>query len=149
MKKLLLLVMLLPFFACSDAVVSDSTKNFEDNRWLQSDAKSFSLELGEDITSGKLVLNFSHVFDPGYNNIPVSIALTTPDGETETIMAKLELRTKSGKDLSSCTGDICDLKQIIKKNASFEAGTYKVKVQHGFSGPYLPNVLMVGVAIGK
>lgn len=149
MKKLLLLLILLPFFACSDAVVSDSTKNFEDNRWLQSDVKSFSLELGEDITSGKLVLNFSHVFDPGYNNVPVSIAFTTPDGETETMMTNLELRTKSGKDLSSCTGDICDLKQIIKKSVSFKSGTYKITVQNGFNGPYLPNVLMVGVAIER
>lgn len=149
MKKLLLLLLVVPFLSCSDSVVSDSTKNFEDNRWLQEDVKSFSLELGENISSGKLVLNFSHVFDPGYNNLPLAVAVTNPDGATETIMANLELRTKSGKDLGNCTGDICDLKQIIKKNIPFKSSTYKVTLQHGFSGPYLPNVLMVGVGIEK
>ena len=149
MKKLLLILLIVPFLSCSDAVVSDSTKNFENNRWIQSDIKSFSLDLGEDISIGKLVLNFSHVFDPGYNNVPVAIAITYPGGTTETVMANLELRTKSGKDLGSCTGDICDLKQIIKKSVPFKSGTYKVTVQHGFSGPYLPNVLMVGVGIER
>lgn len=149
MKKLLLLLLIVPFISCSDAVVSDSTKNFGDNRWMQDDVKSFSLDLGEDISTGKLVVSFSHVYDPGYNNVPVAIAITNPDGATETVMAILELRTKSGNDLGSCTGDICDLKQIIKKNIPFKAGTYKVTMQHGFSGPYLPNVLMVGVGIEK
>lgn len=149
MKKLILLLVFIPFLACSDAVVSDSTKNFEDNRWMQDDVKSFSLDLGEDVTSGNLILNFSHIFDPGYNNVPLAIAITNPDGTTDSFMANLELRTKSGKDLGSCTGDICDLKQVIKKGVAIKSGTYKITVQHGFSGPYLPNVLMVGVAIGR
>ncbi|MGV3459579.1 MAG: hypothetical protein ACO1N9_03895 [Flavobacterium sp.] len=149
MKKLLLLFVFLPFIACNDAVVSDSTKDFDDNRWAQDDVKSFSLELGEDIAKGNLILNFSHIFDPGYNSVPVAVAVTTPDGNIETIMANLELRSKSGKDLGNCTGDICDLSQIIKKGVPFKAGMYKITVQNGFSGPYLPNVLVVGVAIGK
>lgn len=93
---------------------------------MQSDVKSFSLDLGEDISADKLVLNFSHVFDPGYTNVPVAIAITFPGGTTETVMTNLELRTKSGKDLGSCTGDICDLKQIIKKASHLSQALIKL-----------------------
>ena len=50
---------------------------------------------------------------------------------------------------TDCSGDICDVFQTIKTFQNLEKGKYKVAVKSKFAGPYLPNVLGVGIVVEK
>ena len=147
MRKLLLLLPLLLLFACGQPVVEETTKDFPENRWDKSDVKTFDFELKDDIVSGRLVLKFSHVFEPLFNRVPLRIVMQKPDGEEEIISTALMLDDENGKHLSDCGGDLCDLKQVIKNNIPFQKGNYKITISHNFPTEYVPNVVLLGVLV--
>lgn len=81
--------------------------------------------------------------------MPLEVEITTPDGKVETLPVVMKLIDGSGKDIGDCSGDICDVFQTIKTFQNLEKGKYKVIVKSKFEGPYLPNVLGVGIVVEK
>ena len=75
--------------------------------------------------------------------------ITSPDGKIENLPVVLKLMDESGNDLGDCSGDICDVYQTIKTFEKLEQGKYKVAVKSTFAGPFLLNVLGVGIVVEK
>lgn len=147
MKKLFFLFLLLSIISCAKfSLYSEKIENFPDNRWLIAETKIFSFELTEDIEEAELKLFFSHVFQPGYDKIPVKVYVTKEGGEESIIKEELLLKSETGEDLGQCLGDICDLTQTIATQ-SLTKGKYTVKVMHEAKGPYLPNVIALGISL--
>ena len=84
-----------------------------------------------------------------FKEVSLEVEITSPDGKTEILPVTMKLIDESGKDIGDCTGDICDVFQTIKTFQNLEKGKYKVAVKSKFSGPYLPNVLGVGIVFEK
>jgi hypothetical protein len=61
----------------------------------------------------------------------------------------LVVKDATGKDIGDCTGDICDVYAPIQTNIKLQKGTYTIEVKSAFEGPYLPNILGVGVIVEK
>ncbi|WP_181369485.1 hypothetical protein [Flavobacterium album] len=150
MKKLLPLLLVFILFSCQKSVVyTETSDDFEDNRWMAKDVKTFSFKLKEDIDAGDIKLKFSHVYDPQYLTVPVAVTIEGPSGEKENILLNLQLKDADGNDLSECSGDICDLHTFIKENVPLKKGDYKITLQNKFAYEYLANALAVGISVER
>ncbi|WP_159800567.1 gliding motility lipoprotein GldH [Flavobacterium sp. MK4S-17] len=148
MKRLLLFFVLIAFSSCEKTTVfSETLKNFSDNRWQMNDAKTFEFEVKKDIASADIELLFSHIIDPQYQNVPLMVTITNPDGTVGEIYLNLQLKDSSGKTMSECMGDICDLRVDLKEGIALTKGKYKITVHNGFPDKYLPNVLALGIEV--
>lgn len=150
MKKTLLLLLMLTVLSCQKTVVfKDVKKDFADNQWAATDIKKFEFKLKKDIELGDIKLLFSHVHDPQYSTVPVSVSIENPSGEKENFFMNLQLKDADGNDLSECSGDICDLYTNIKEGVKLQKGTYKVTVENKFAYAYLANVLAIGLSVER
>jgi hypothetical protein len=139
-----------PVLSCKKTVVvKDVNTEFVEKQWPAADAKKFEFKLKKDIESGDIKLLFSHVHDPQYGTVPVSVTLESPSGEKENFFMNLQLKDADGNDLSDCSGDICDLYTTLKEGVKLSKGTYKVRVENKFAYAYLANVLAVGVTVER
>jgi gliding motility-associated lipoprotein GldH len=146
MKKLLLILIALSMAACSNS--SATNKDFPDNRWAKSDVQTFKVDVAEEGTSQIGVL-FSFVSGPQFTEIPVSIDVTAPDGSSTLMAVNLDLTGKGADSKLECAGDICDLRTVLKNKTALTKGSYTVTLKNNFKGPYVPNVLAVGVEVNN
>ena len=145
----LLYIVLLLLQSCNEgAIYRDFDSNFENNRWLSNDARSFDFALEKE-ENANLRLHFGHIYDFQFESIPLDINITYPNGNKETISLDLKVKNEKGEDMADCSGDVCDLYYNLKSNFHFQKGNYKVVITNKFNSAYLPNVLGVGVQIIK
>lgn len=150
MKKALLLFLVFTAVSCQKTVVfKDVKKDFSDNQWVATDVKKFEFKLKKDVEAGDIKLLFSHVYEPQYATVPVSVTIEYPSGEKENVFLNLLLKDAEGNDLSDCSGDICELYTNIKEGVKLPKGDYKVTVENKFAYAYLANVLAVGVSVER
>jgi len=119
----------------------------EDQRWQASDAKVYEFDIDDEAQLYNIVFQFSHVYDYQFSTIPLTIAIESPDGRSEVINVDLNIKDSTGKQLAECSGDVCDLYYKIKEKQKLQKGKYKITISHQFKGPYLPNVIGVGLAV--
>lgn len=130
-----------------NSVYSKLDKNFESNRWQSDDVKAFEFTLEDDTKTYNLELQFSHIYGYEYENVPLDITITNPDGKEEQIPFILKVKDASGKQLAECTGDMCDLIVPVKENIKLSKGNYKITIAQSFKKPYLPNMLALGINV--
>ncbi|MFY7731039.1 MAG: hypothetical protein ACOVRN_16080, partial [Flavobacterium sp.] len=70
-----------------------------------------------------------------------------PDGNEETISAKILLKDGEGKSLSDCAGDVCDCTTTIKTDFPLKKGTYIFSMKNNVKQPFLPNALAAGIQV--
>ncbi|MES2746883.1 MAG: hypothetical protein V4648_00800 [Bacteroidota bacterium] len=120
---------------------------FDENRWQQKDAKTYEFSIDDESKLYNITFRFSHVYDYQFNSIPMHFTIINPSGEEVKKEIDLQIKDASGKELAECSGDFCDLNYKVEEKVKLQKGTYKVIVSHSFEGPYLPNVLGVGLKV--
>lgn len=151
MKKTLFLLVFLSFLSCKEAVVSKIDKDFDDNQWMRTDVRTFEFEIKRDIPSAEVLLNFSHLYDPGYGTVPVVVSMqniTSGTPATNTAI-NLLLKDAEGNFVSDCSGDICDFSYVLQDNVALTKGNYVVKLQNQYQWEFLPNTLALGITVRK
>ncbi|ESU29075.1 hypothetical protein FLJC2902T_11120 [Flavobacterium limnosediminis JC2902] len=147
-KTLFLISLTALLVSCNKAdIYSKLDKDFSDNRWGQTDAKTYNFTITDDTKSYDLIFRFSHVYDYQFASVPLDFTITDPSGKKENFTVDLKIKDSSGKELGDCLGDICDLQFKIKEKTRLIKGNYKLTVSNTFPGPYLPNVLGVGLDV--
>ncbi|MCF6131245.1 gliding motility lipoprotein GldH [Flavobacterium wongokense] len=148
MKTKFLLFIIFPLlFSCSENHFHQFDKLPEEQRWLSSDIKTYEFDIENEAQFYNIVFEFSHVYDYQFESIPLNVTIQSPDGKTEQIAIDLKIKDESGKQLADCSGDVCDLFYKIKERTKLQKGEYKITVSHSFKGPFLPNVIGVGLAV--
>lgn len=148
--KFLLIAFVLVLMSCNQNQLFDQfNSDFTDNRWEASDVKSFEFENKQSEGISELKLHLGHIRGFQFKEVPLEVEITSPDGNVEKLPVILKLMDESGNDLGDCSGDICDVYQTIKTFEKLEKGKYKVAVKSTFAGPFLPNVLGVGIVVEK
>lgn len=146
--KISALLIFLAFISCDkNNIYSKFDKGFEENRWSKSDVKSYDFAIEDATKSYDLILEFSHVAGFQFNSIPLIIEVTNPDNSKTTRLVALQITDAQGKDLGDCSGDYCDLSEIIFQDKKLAAGNYQVTVANDFNNAYLPNVLGIGIKV--
>jgi gliding motility-associated lipoprotein GldH len=148
--KLFLIAFVFGLISCNkNEVYEEFNRDFKDNRWEANDVKSFEFENTQSKGVCVLKLHFGHISGFQFKEVPLEVEITSPEGKVEVYPLVLTLKDDSGKDIGDCTGDICDVFQTIKAFEKLEKGKYKFTVKSKFIGPYLPNVLGVGIVVEK
>lgn len=148
-RAILFLSLLFISVACQKAksTYSKFDTDFENNRWTTSDEKKYSFEITDDSKNYTIDLKFSHIYNCQYEKVPLRITISDPNGNVEQIPFVLKIKDASGKQLSDCTGDVCDVTVPFKENIRLSKGNYTLTITNTFTGAYLPNVLGVGLEV--
>ena len=145
-----LLFILLLLTSCNqDKAYHKLYDDFPNNRWQNNVVKTFEFEATDTAPLYDFVLIFSHVSDYQFNSIPIKIRIVSPSGIAQNLAIDLKIKEDNGKEIADCAGDYCDLKNIFISKMPLEKGVYKVYVGHSFKGPYLPNVIAIGLDVQK
>jgi len=135
-------------FSCSNtSVFSKFDDDFTDQRWEKGTKKSYDFSITDETKSYDIIFKFSHVNDYQFASVPINITITDPSGKNEKMTVDLKIKDDSGKQLSDCVGDVCDLSFKIKDKIKLTKGSYKITISHDFNGPYLPNVIGIGLNV--
>lgn len=121
--------------------------NFPQNRWETKDSKSYNFTITDESKAYNIIFLFSHVYDYQFDEVPVVFKITDPSGKSEEILVNLKIKDANGKQLADCGGDFCDLKHNIKEKTTLQKGMYTITASQRFNGPFLPNVLGVGIVV--
>jgi hypothetical protein len=144
-----LLALLFLFIGCdSNRVINKKISDFENNRWHAEKVPEFEFNI-ETPGLYQADVFISHVYDYALASIPLTATITGEDGKPETITLDFHIKNQQGKELGDCAGDYCDLWQPLFDNKQFEAGTYKITIAQNWDGPYLPNILSLGLKVKK
>ncbi len=119
----------------------------EDHRWLKSDSKIFEFTIDDDKKLYDVTFEFSHIYDYQFASVPIKIDVKNPSGEEEFHNIDFNIKDSKGKPLADCGGDICDMSMNVLEKTKLLKGKYQIKVSHDFNGPYLPNVIGVGIKV--
>lgn len=119
----------------------------EDHRWLKTDSKIFEFTIDDDTKLYDVAFEFSHIYDYQFASVPIKIDVKNPTGEKEFHTIDFNIKDSNGKPLADCGGDICDMSMNVIEKTKLLKGKYQIKVGHDFDGPYLPNVIGVGIKV--
>lgn len=148
--KLILFILVFVITSCNKNIIYDDfDSNFDSNRWDVTDVRVFEFDNVQSEGVCNLKLHIGHISGFQFKEVPIEVEITAPDGKSEVLTIIMKLIDESGKDIGDCSGDICDVFQNIKTFQNLEKGKYKVAVKSKFEGPYLPNVLGVGIVVEK
>jgi hypothetical protein len=114
MKKSILLLFAILMLSSCNKFQERVTTDFQDNRWISDTWQEYTVVIPADVEAATVNVVFSHIYEPGYNEIPVSVKIKSPEGKEEIINAKILLKDNNGKSLSDCAGDVCDCITAIK-----------------------------------
>lgn len=144
-KILVLFAVLFSLSSCEKSAFKQFDE-FDENRWYQNDVRQYDFVIPE---SGNydLKINFSSAYGSPFAAIPLKVTIVFPDKTTTVDDVSLKLLDESGTVLSDCSGDFCDLEQVVFSNKKFDAGSYKISVANEFDHEFLPNVLGVGIRL--
>lgn len=147
MKKIFPFILLLLLFVSCSKYSYSTNKGFDNNRWKKNDVKEYEVILTTDLSSADIEIFFSHIYEPGYNKVPLTLEITYPGGKKENIPLELRLKDEEGNNLSDCSGDICDIYTTIKDGVDLEKGTYIFRLKNNFNNAFLPNAIAAGIGI--
>lgn len=148
--KILLFLSFAFFISCDKSGIYSKFDNLdENNRWMQSEAKTYEFTVDNDTILYDIKFHFSHVYDYQFSNVPINFSIESPNGEKENFTIDLAIKNDQGEQLANCSGDICDLIYNVKEKIKLQKGNYKITVSNSFKGPYLPNVIGVGLEVDK
>lgn len=147
MKKSILLLFVISVLASCSRFQERVIKDFPDRRWLTDTWQEYTVVIPADTETANINIVFSHIHEPGYSEIPVSVKMKTPDNKEEIINTKILLKDVNGKSLSDCAGDVCDCVTTIKTDVPLKKGIYIFSLKNNVKQPFLPNALAAGIQI--
>lgn len=140
-------VLILGMTSCeSNKILNEKIRDFEENRWNPERDLTFNFTI-ENKGLYQADMFISHVYGYHAAQIPVSAEIIDANGKSEKLDVTFIIKDNTGKDLGDCAGDYCDVWQPLFEAKEFEAGNYTIKLSHKADGPYLPNILSVGLKV--
>lgn len=147
MKKIMLFVAFMFLVSCNkNQIYHKFDKNFESNRWNESDVKLYDFTISEE-NSYDVIIEFSHIYDYDMASIPLVVKMKFPNKKEFIENLNLPIKDESGKQLADCSGDICDFYYTFKSSQNLPKGDYSISVAHKSKFGFLPNVLGVGLTV--
>lgn len=147
MNKILLIIIGLTIVSCNNKTIYDQyDRDFDDNRWYRSDVRQYNFEV-DTIGHYDFIVDFSHVAGFQFGLIPVKVELKSPNTATVTEHILLRIKDREGNDRGDCTGDYCDIEEMVFSKKSLKRGSYSITLTNEFNNDYLPNVIGLGLRV--
>jgi gliding motility-associated lipoprotein GldH len=136
------------FVSCNKSEVYNKFDDgFTENRWQKNDVRTYEFTIDDTTKLYNITFRFSHVYDYQFNSVPIHFTIVNPQGEEQKKRIDLQIKDAAGKELAECSVDFCDLNYMLQQKVQLQKGTYKIIVSHSFEGPYLPNILGIGLKV--
>ena len=129
-----------------NAVFEKKIDGFENNRWEKARPLQFSVDV-EKAGNYSFDIFFSHVYGYQFPEIPMILEIQYPGGRTEKEELVIAIKDADGNDSGDCAGDYCDLWHTVQPPSTLEPGHYEVRLINDFQGPFLPNILGIGLKV--
>ena len=147
---LLLFVLLIVNFGCSNVKVFEEYKKFDNLSWHRFNFLEFEVPIEDTETEFDIYISIRHLPEFPYKQLPVNLTIYSPSGEMRTADHMLELNDNEGNSLSECLGDFCDVSILVRKDFKFsEPGTFKFRIENKWKKVDLPGIMEVGLILEK
>lgn len=132
MKNLLfvLTTVSLLFTSCSGGYEEQSDEIFDDKIWTKGEEAVFHPLIGEGNMFRNISLDVQHVYGYDISALDVNVVFTAPSGNVELEKSyTIQFKDVNGNGLSDCSGDYCDLTQVLEPHYEFkENGEYRIAI---------------------
>lgn len=145
--KIILLGLLFAMVSCNTNSIYSNSESFTNNQWQKSSAQVFGFNVEDDTKLYDITFLLSHVYDYQFASAPLSFEWIKPDGTSEIIPLEFKFKDENGKELGDCSGDICDVNQVLLSKTKLPKGENKIVVTHAFEFDYLPNIIQIGLDV--
>lgn len=133
MKKIILPALLaaLSLSACTEGYEASHKDIFQDQIWTKGEIITFQPAISETGKKYQISVDLQHIYGYKIDGLDVKMSITAPSGAVE--LEKdyvIAFKDVSGNSISNCSGDYCDVIQVLEPALEFkEAGTYTVKIE--------------------
>jgi len=136
--------------SCQKGVVYKEFHKFDNYTWKRFDKVTFSIPVEEAGLNADIVFTIRHITQYPYNNLPVSIILTTPSGEERIVEKDIILKDETGEFKGSVAGDLWDYEEILWPGFQFnETGNYTIEFENLIPKMGIPGLADVGLYLKK
>jgi hypothetical protein len=131
----------------SDTMLHETYEFPENHQWLKSEARTFILHVKEAGNYSGFIQG-SFVYGSQFAQLPLQVTVSKTAVLNKESVA-LQIKNEKGEEVGDCTGDVCDVKQLLFSGKHFEPGTYTFTLANQFEFPYFPNIIALGIALEK
>lgn len=151
MKNLVYLLsfIVLSITSCNNSSVYNESHNFDSNQWQKKSTQAFVFKVEDDTKLYDITFLLSHVYDYQFASAPLSFKWIKPDGSSEIFPLEFKFKDENGKELGDCSGDICDVTQVLLAKTKLPKGEHQIVITHAFQFDYLPNVIQIGLDVSE
>lgn len=152
MRKLLFrtaLLALLALVSCKGNIYREF-HNFDNYTWSRFDKVTFTFTVDDEGVQGDIILSLRYLEQIPYDEVPLSIILTSPSGEERIIEKTITIRDKDKKLLGDVAGSYWDIEEVIFPGFFFnKAGEYRVEAENLIPRPQLAGVVDLGLVVER
>jgi hypothetical protein len=146
-KNLIFIIIAIAFLATSCGPYYSEWQDVKgDMEWEQDDVKKFKVNID---ASGKydIAIGLRHINGLDEEDVNVMLKTTNPSGDTEYKSYDIKIK-KGDENVGECSGDLCDIEQVVEPGFSLEEGDYTFELSPN-TGADIPLVMEVGFIVDK
>jgi gliding motility-associated lipoprotein GldH len=145
--QFILLGLVLMLSSCNSNSIYSESDSFTNNQWHKNSNQTYVFNVEDDSQLYDVTFILSHVYDYQFASAPLSFKWIKPDGTSEIIPLEFLFKDDKGKEIGDCSGDICDLTQLVLSKIKLPKGENQIEVTHSFQFDYMPNIIQIGLDV--
>lgn len=135
-------------YSCSNSVILDSNKEFEDKSWNVDDVFETAFDISDTINNYNFFITLRNTDEYPYQNLFVFLTTSFPNGKTKLDTINCPLANRQGKWLGKGFGGVYDNRILYMARKRFPLeGNYKIRIEQAMRDEELVGVIDVGVRI--
>lgn len=147
--RILLLIITIPLFiSCGKKTIFQERVKFDDLKWNRFKELSFTFEVQDTSAVNDIIFNFRHHSVYPYEELFITIALSSPSGERRISDYHIPVKKPDGSFFAEGMGDLWDLDYTLMPGHKFsEKGKYKLEIENRMSKLETPGVMEAGITV--
>lgn len=148
MRYLLISLIAIVLFSCTENRIYENTHTFEDKEWSYSDSIEFTFEVEDTSQLYGLGMTVTFSEDYPYQNIYTNIKTFLPNGETRKNLFSVELQKSEKRRSLQCNDETCLADVFLQAPLKFiDEGEYTIRVFQHSRDQSLEGISNVGLYV--
>lgn len=147
MKKLLPVLGLVAcgFASCESGYQETHKDIFKDQIWTKGEVITLHPMIHETAKSKTIAIDVQHIYGYDIKGFELLMKLTAPSGAVELEKSYfVRFKNDDGTAISQCSGDYCDVEQILESNFTFkESGEYTLTFEQDTQSESVAGLLSI------
>ena len=133
MRKLVIIlgILLVTFSSCNKNKIYEKRLEFENYTWNRLKPLFFDISISDIKSEYNIYFTLRHITQYPYDKLKINLTITSPSGDERTTVHNFIVKDADGKFTGEGTGDLWDIKLLVKGNISFnKPGVYKIQIDN-------------------